>query len=111
MQACVVTVFAFFAAFPIWLLFYLPCHLFISRSSVLWEPRLCTSLRAVAGAAAFWAELTVFTLGRNLNSGPWILTQAILAACVGGCTCLAGSMITKRWRSATAYVAERELDT
>jgi hypothetical protein len=43
MQACVVTVFAFFAAFPIWLLFYLPCHLFISRSSVLWEPRLCTS--------------------------------------------------------------------
>jgi hypothetical protein len=97
-QAFVITCFAGVAAAPIWLFFYLPCHLFIPRSSVLWEPGVCTSLGAVAGAAAFWAELTVLSLGRDLNSGPWILNEAILAACVGACTCLVGSMIVKRRR-------------
>ncbi len=37
-EAFVVTYFAFFFAAPIWLLFYLPCHLFIPRKSVLWQP-------------------------------------------------------------------------
>ena len=97
-QALVITCFAGIVATPIWLFFYLPCHLLIPRSSVLWRPSVCIPLGAIAGAAAFWVGLTVLTLGRNLNSGPWILNQAILAACVGACTCLVGSMIAKRSR-------------
>jgi hypothetical protein len=90
------TSFAGIVAAPIWLLFYLPCHLLIPRSSVLWPPRVCIFLGAVAGEAAFWVKLSFTTWGGNLNSGPWILNEAILAACVGACICLAGSMIAKR---------------
>lgn len=32
-----ITVYAFCAAAPIWFLFYLPCHLLIPRTSVLWS--------------------------------------------------------------------------
>ena len=94
--ALLITFYAFCAAAPIWLLFYLPCHLLIPRTSTLWRPRVCIPLGAVAGVAGFWVELTVLTFGGNLNSGPWILNEAILAAFVGGCTCLVGSVIVKR---------------
>jgi len=92
------TSFAGIVAAPIWLLFYLPCHLLIPRSSVLWPPRVCIPLGAVAGAAAFWVELSFTTWGGNLNDGPWFQSDAILAAGVGARTCLAGSMIAKRSR-------------
>ncbi len=95
-QALVFTVFAFCATAPIWLLFYLPCHLLIPRTSVLWRPWACVPLGALAGGAAFWVELSIVTWGHDLNDGPWIQNEAILAACVGGCICLAGSMIAKR---------------
>jgi Immunity protein 27 len=97
-QALVITCFAGIVATPIWLFFYLPCHLLIPRSSLLWRPQVCIPLGAIAGAAAFWVGLTLLTIGRNLSSGPWILNEAILAACVGACTCLVGSMIAKRSR-------------
>jgi hypothetical protein len=97
-QGFVTIYFAFFAAAPIWLLFYLPCHLLIPRTSVLWRPWACVPLGALAGAAAYWAELAIVTWGHDLNNGPWIQYQAILAAFVGACTCLAGSTIVKRWR-------------
>jgi hypothetical protein len=97
-QAFVTIYFAFFAAAPIWLLFYLPCHLLIPRTSVLWLPWVCVPLGALAGGAAYWAESSWITWGHDLNDGPWIQYQAILAACVGACTCLAGSTIVKRFR-------------
>jgi hypothetical protein len=98
LQTYVIIYFTVIAAAPIWLIFYLPCHLLIRRSSVLWRPWLCIPLGAVAGAAAFWGELSFITRGANLNTGIWILNDAILAACVGGCTCLVGSVIVKRSR-------------
>jgi hypothetical protein len=96
LQTYVIIYFTVIAAAPIWLIFYLPCHLFIPRNSVLWRPWLCIPLGAVAGAAAFSGELSFINRGANLNTGIWILNDAILAACVGGCTCLAGSMIANR---------------
>jgi hypothetical protein len=95
LQAFVVICFGFFFAAPIWLLFYLPCHLFIPRTSMLWQPWTCAPLGALAGAAAFYVELSIITWRHTLNDGPWIQNEAILAACVGACTCLAGSMIAK----------------
>jgi hypothetical protein len=106
-QALVITCFAGIVATPIWLFFYLPCHLLIPRRSVLWRPRVCIPLGAVAGAATFWVGLTVLSLGRNLNSGFWILNGAILAACVGACTCLVGSIIAKRSREKKADLSSR----
>jgi hypothetical protein len=35
---------------------------------------------------------------KNANDGIWILNEAIVAACVGGCICLAGSTIVKHSR-------------
>jgi hypothetical protein len=67
-QAFVLIYFAFFAAAPVWLLFYVPCHLLIPRNSVLWQPWLCVPLGAVAGAAAFWAELSIVTWGHDFKT-------------------------------------------
>jgi hypothetical protein len=95
-QTFVVLYFAFIAAAPSWLLFYLPCHLFIPRDSVLWRPWACVPLGALVGGAAFSLELMVITWGHDLNDGAWIPFQAILAAGVGACVCFAGSWIATR---------------
>src|SRR5258708_30598914 len=66
-QALVFTVFAFCATAPIWLLFYLPCHLLIPRTSVLWRPWACVPLGALAGGAAFLAELSIVSWVHDLK--------------------------------------------
>ena len=84
---------------PIWLVILIPLYLFVPASSVLWRWPVCTAAGVVAGLAV----MTFFFGGLpglgQVSVGAW--SFYVMAAIVGGITCLTGSLTRHRFKRAT----------
>ncbi len=81
---------------PIWLVVLVPLYLFVPSSSTLWRWQVCTALGAVAGIAVITLWLGGLPgLGR-VSPEAW--SFYVMAAIVGGITCLTGALTHRRFK-------------
>ena len=75
---------------PVWVVILIPLYLFVPPHSTFWRWPVCTACGALAGftiMAVFFGGIPGFG---QLSSGAWDFY--ILAAIIGGITCLIGSL-------------------
>jgi hypothetical protein len=75
---------------PVWVVALIPLYLFIPPSSPLWRPYICTGLGAVAG-------LAIVAILTRADMAVEMWSFYILAAIVGGVTCLTGVLTRARF--------------
>jgi hypothetical protein len=83
--------------FGTWATIFLPLYLFVPRRSVFWRWPVCTACGAAVGAAIMFACCRL-TSPQALDS--WI--YEIVAALVGGVTCLVASLSARHYDSLPA---------
>lgn len=81
---------------PVWLFLLVPLYLFVPPSSVLWHWPLCTAFGVASGVliVAVFLGLPGPQVAREI----WL--PYVLAALVGGVTCLTGAIMRERFRAA-----------
>ena len=79
-----------FFIIPVWVVMLIPLYLFVRPSSPLWRPYVCTSFGTVAGLA-----IAAILTGADMAVEMW--SFYILAAIVGGVTCLTGVLTRPRF--------------
>jgi hypothetical protein len=75
---------------PVWALILIPLYMFIPSSSILWRWPVCTVCGAAAGLLIVGVVFGGIPGVGHISSGAW--GSYILAAIVGGVTCLIGSL-------------------
>jgi hypothetical protein len=75
---------------PVWALILVPLYMFIPPSSILWRWPVCTVCGAAAGLLIVGVVFGGIPGVGHVSSGAW--GSYILAAIVGGVTCLIGSL-------------------
>jgi hypothetical protein len=75
---------------PVWLVALIPLYLFVPPSSSLWRPYVCTGFGAVSG-------LVIVAIFADANVAVEMWSFYILAAIVGGVTCLTGVLTRTRF--------------
>ena|SRR5438128_1348981 len=75
---------------PVWAVILIPLYMFIPSSSILWRWPVCTVCGAAAGLLIVGVVFGGIPGVGHVSSGAW--GSYILAAIVGGVTCLIGSL-------------------
>ena len=78
--------------FGTWAVLFLPVYLLVPRQSVLWRWPVCTACGAASGAAIMFAFVRITS---PHAVGGWI--YEIVAALVGGITCLVASLSARHY--------------
>jgi hypothetical protein len=99
-EALVVTPmeFGFYMAFfivPVWSLLLIPLYLFVPGRSVLWHWPVCTACGIVAGVLVMALWVGGIPGVDGIAAEAWSLY--VMAAIVGGCTCLIGALTKDRF--------------
>ena len=81
--------------FGTWLLILLPLYLLVPERSVLWRWPLCTFCGALAGAGIIVVWSSIYYPQATDRIG-----MSVIAAVIGGVTCLVGSLTRHRFQHA-----------
>jgi hypothetical protein len=95
-------VYGFFAALfiiPVWLFVLIPLYLFVPASSILWRWPICTTCGVIAGLIVIGLFYRGIPGVGGLYIGLWY--HYIMAAIVGGMTCLVGALTRHRFKTTT----------
>ena len=96
----VVGIASLYFVIPVWLVVLVPLYLFVPHSWPLWRWSICTALGAISGMCIVLAFLS----RPGVNPPQNMLSWYILAAVIGGTTCLVGSLIRARSRAFHARI-------